>query len=280
MTSPPVLLADIIDVLQQAYPPALAQSWDTAIGLTCGDPSVAVTKVLLAVDVDSATVGEAIDSGAGLLLTHHPLLFAPVQSVAADTEKGALIHQLIRAGVAHFAAHTNADSAAGGVNDALAQALGLREICPLQPSPDLEDLSVRDTVGMGRTGFLATPVTMQQLVEVVARVLPACAGGVNGTGDPARLVHKVAVCGGSGSSLLGRAAEVDADVFLTSDVSHHLSAEYVAVPGNPALITVAHWAGEWPWLPLASRVLTEAFPGRLEVCVSTLRTDAWTIHQA
>ena len=78
--------------------------------------------MLLALDADAATVDEAIGLGAGLLLTHHPLLFRPVQSVAADTAKGALIHRMIRSGVAHFAAHTNADSAVGGVNDALADA--------------------------------------------------------------------------------------------------------------------------------------------------------------
>ena len=115
---------DVQAVLEAAYPRSFAEDWDTGIGLTCGDPEAEVSTVLLAVDVDRATVREAIDLGAQLLLTHHPLLFRPVQSIAADTEKGALLHPMLRAGLAHVAAHTNADSAVGGVNDALAAVLG------------------------------------------------------------------------------------------------------------------------------------------------------------
>ena len=125
--------------LDAAYPPELAESWDTGIGLTCGDPSAQVQRVLLAVDVDAITVTEAISAGAHLLLTHHPLLFQPVQSVAADTDKGALLHRLIRAGVAHVACHTNADKAVGGVNDALAATLGLTGVRPLDPDHERRD---------------------------------------------------------------------------------------------------------------------------------------------
>src|SRR6476659_4146772 len=114
-----VLVGEVLAAVQRAYPVSLAEEWDGGIGLTCGDPHDEVGSVLLAVDVDAVTVDEAIESGAGLLLTHHPLLFRPVQSVAADTPKGALLHRMIRAGVAHIAAHTNADSAVGGVNEAL-----------------------------------------------------------------------------------------------------------------------------------------------------------------
>ena len=128
-------LADVIAALDAAYPRSLAESWDTGIGLTCGDPGQEVRHVLLAVDVDPVTVGEAVDIGAQLLVTHPPLLFRPVQSVAADTPKGSLLHRLMGGGIAHFAAHTNADRAPGGVNDALADALGLRDPRPLVPAP-------------------------------------------------------------------------------------------------------------------------------------------------
>ncbi len=118
-------IRDVLDTLERAYPASLAESWDTGIGLTCGDPDDPVTGVLLAVDVDEVTVAEAVAAGAQLLLTHHPLLFRPVQSVAADSAKGGLVHRMIRSGIAHVAAHTNADTAVGGVNDALAATLGL-----------------------------------------------------------------------------------------------------------------------------------------------------------
>ncbi len=127
-------LAELTKALDGWYPPASAESWD-AVGLSCGDPAEPVERVLLAVDCVPATVAEAIDSGAGLLLTHHPLLLSGVHSIAADTPKGALLHRMIRARVAHFVAHTNADVAAGGVSDALAERLALRDCRPLQPDP-------------------------------------------------------------------------------------------------------------------------------------------------
>ncbi|HKP44208.1 Nif3-like dinuclear metal center hexameric protein [Mycobacterium sp.] len=115
-------LADIIDVLEAAYPPRLAQDWDS-VGLVCGDPSETVESVTVAVDATAAVVAEVPDRA--LLLAHHPLLLRGVDTVAASTAKGALVHQMIRTGRALFTAHTNADAASPGVSDALAGALGL-----------------------------------------------------------------------------------------------------------------------------------------------------------
>ncbi len=136
-------LAELITALDGWYPPASAESWD-AVGLSCGDPAATVHRVLLAVDCVPATVAEAVDNGAGLLLTHHPLLLSGVHSIAADTAKGALLHRMIRDGVAHFAAHTNADVAVDGVSAALADRLALRNCLPLQADsgPALDQLSV------------------------------------------------------------------------------------------------------------------------------------------
>jgi dinuclear metal center YbgI/SA1388 family protein len=127
-------LRDVVDALQAAYPPALAESWD-AVGLVCGDPDEPVSRVLVAVDPVPETVDEVLDAGAQLLLTHHPLLLRGVHGVGADTPKGALVHRLVRGGAALFTAHTNADAAAPGVSDALAAALGLTVEGPLEPLP-------------------------------------------------------------------------------------------------------------------------------------------------
>lgn len=124
-------LADVIDVLDAAYPPELAQSWDS-VGLVCGDPDDVVGSVTIAVDATAAVVDEVPDGG--LLLAHHPLLLRGVDTVAASTPKGSLIHRLIRSGRALFTAHTNADSAAPGVSDALAEALGLTVEAVLEPA--------------------------------------------------------------------------------------------------------------------------------------------------
>ena len=132
-----VRLADVIDVLEAAYPPQLAAEWDS-VGLVCGDPTEQVTSVTVAVDATAAVVAEVPDGG--LLLAHHPLLLRGVDTVSAGTAKGALLHRLIRGGSALFTAHTNADSASSGVSDALADALGLTVDDVLSPMPAGSDL--------------------------------------------------------------------------------------------------------------------------------------------
>ena len=120
-------LGELIAALEEWFDPSWAESWD-AVGLVCGDPDEAVERVLLAIDPVPATVAEA--AGAQLLITHHPLLMTAVHGVPANDPKGALVHRMIRAGVAHYVAHTNADVAAPGVSDALADRLGLTDVAP------------------------------------------------------------------------------------------------------------------------------------------------------
>ena len=127
-------LAELIAALDGWFDPAWAEPWD-AVGLVCGDPDEPVRRVLLAVDAVPATVREAADAGAELLITHHPLLLTGVHGVPATDPKGRLVHRMIRAGIAHFVAHTNADVARPGVSDALAERLGLTGLRPLDPQP-------------------------------------------------------------------------------------------------------------------------------------------------
>ncbi|WP_448852278.1 Nif3-like dinuclear metal center hexameric protein [Corynebacterium sp. 335C] len=129
---PTVTVADVRSAMDRAYPPHLAESWDK-VGLVCGDPADEVRTVALALECTDAVADAAIEAGAQMLVVHHPLLLRGVNSVAADTPKGRILHKLIRAGVALFAAHTNADSARPGVNDVLAELLGVRPGAPLAP---------------------------------------------------------------------------------------------------------------------------------------------------
>jgi dinuclear metal center YbgI/SA1388 family protein len=132
-----IRLGAVIEALDAAYPPGLAQSWDS-VGLVCGDPDDVLSSVTIAVDAAAAVVDTVPDGG--LLLAHHPLLLRGVDTVAADTPKGALIHRLIRSGRSLFTAHTNADSASPGVSDALAHALGLTVEAVLEPTPAHQEL--------------------------------------------------------------------------------------------------------------------------------------------
>ena len=125
-------LSDVTAALDALYPPVLAEPWD-AVGLVCGDPQAPVRRVLLAVDPTEAVAAEAVEGGYDLLLTHHPLYLGGTTSVAATGPKGRVVHALVRAGCGLFVAHTNADRAKPGVNDALAALFDLRDPAPVEP---------------------------------------------------------------------------------------------------------------------------------------------------
>ena len=127
-------LADVIAILDELYDPRWAADWD-ALGTLCGDPDAEIARVLFAVDPVHDVVREAVAWGADLLVTHHPLLLRPVHGVAATSPKGRVVHTLIRNGVALHTCHTNADSPPFGVSEALAAALGLTDVRPLEPEP-------------------------------------------------------------------------------------------------------------------------------------------------
>ncbi|MDY6809574.1 MAG: Nif3-like dinuclear metal center hexameric protein [Actinomycetota bacterium] len=128
----PTTVAEVIGVLDAAYPRRLAEPWDS-VGLVCGDPGEPVDTILTCVDVTDDVVDAAIGMGAQLIVAHHPLLLRGVDSVAADTAKGRIVHRLIRSGIALFTAHTNADSARPGVSDALAEVLDIVDTLPIEP---------------------------------------------------------------------------------------------------------------------------------------------------
>jgi dinuclear metal center YbgI/SA1388 family protein len=133
--------------------------------------------------------------------------------------------------------------------------------------------------GLGRVGRLEQPLPLEAFVEHVVQVLPSTAWGVRATGDPARLVQTIAVCGGSGGELAGSAAALGADVLLTADARHHHTLDSVAAHGI-AIVDAAHWATEHPWLQPAADVLTSGLTAtvRIKTTVSGLVTDPWRVH--
>lgn len=268
----PYTLASVRETVERLWPLSGAEAWD-APGLVAGDPSAPVERILLAVDAVQATVEEAVDGGADLLITHHPLLLRGVTSVAEDRYKGAILARLIKADCALIAAHTNADVVADGTSAVLAAALGITDAVPIAPSAD----GLGGLTGIGRVGALAEPTTLGALARRLADLLPATAGGIRAAGDYQQPVSTVAVCGGAGDSLLGTDAVRGADVYITADLRHHPASEareQAAVGGGPALLDVSHWASEWLWLDIAAGQLRAELPG-IVVEVSDLRTDPW-----
>ena len=270
-------VGEIRRVIHEAYPPQLAESWD-AVGLVCGDPADEVSTVAFALDCTQEVADKAVELGAQMLVVHHPLLLRGVTSVAADTPKGKVIHTLIRGGVALLAAHTNADKARPGVNDKLAELVGItpgRPIVPVEPYENLDE-----ALGLGRVGELEEPVTLREFTQRVADALPETEWGVRAAGDPERMVKKVAVSSGSGDSFLDHAAELGVDVYVTSDLRHHpvdehLRAAHLADPEGPAVVDTAHWASEFPWTAQARDIVENAL--RVNTEIIDVRTDPWTI---
>ena len=264
-------LREVLEVVERLYPPSTAQSWDR-VGLVTGDPDQPVRRVHLAVDPTLAVVQEARDLGADLLLTHHPLLLRGVHAVATTTAKGATVTALVVGDVALYVAHTNADVAAEGVCEALAEAAGLTTTSPLTES---------EGQPLGRVGDLERAVPLRAFVEALAGRLPQAAGGIRVAGPPEGLVRRVAVLGGAGDDVLDAVRASGADVYVTADLRHHpvLEAREEARGGTPYLVDAGHWASEQVWLARAERALLAGLgerAARVETHISTVRTDPWT----
>lgn len=265
----------MVAVLERRYPPAWAEQWDR-VGLVLGEPRSVVRRVACVVDVVPETVAEALAVGADMIVAHHPLLLRGVSSVAPTTYKGRVVHRLIRADVALYVAHTNADVANPGVSDALAARLGLTGLRPLHP-PAPGSPAHGEGRGIGRIGELPRPMTLADLTRHAATVLPPTVWGVRAAGDPARVIRTVAVSGGAGDGFLTDATAAGVDAFLTADLRHHPAGEHLA-EGGPALLDAAHWATERPWLDDLAAHLRAALG--VETYLSDLDTDPWTVHVA
>lgn len=263
-----VTLGEVVGLLDAWFPPGTAQSWDR-IGLVSGDPAQEVSRIHLAVDPTQAVITEALDAGADLLVTHHPLLLRGVHSVAATSAKGRAVRALVTGELALHVAHTNADVAAGGVNDAFAAALGLL---------DVEPLAIEEEQPLGRVGRLPEPTSLQNFAERLADVLPAAAGGIRVSGDAGAEVSRIAVMGGAGDTMFDAARRAGADVYVTADLRHHpvLEDRETSEGGRPFVVDAGHWATESLWLrALADRLAAET-GDRVEIHISTLRTDPWS----
>ncbi|WP_030196790.1 Nif3-like dinuclear metal center hexameric protein [Streptomyces sp. NRRL S-87] len=270
-------LSEVIAALDALWPPERAEQWD-AVGTVCGDPDAEVTRVLFAVDPLQEVADEALELGADLVVTHHPLYLRGTTTVSAGTFKGKVVHTLIKHDIALHVAHTNADTADPGVSDALAGALDLRVTGPLVPDPT--DPAGRR--GLGRICALDHPETLAAFAERVAKRLPATATGIRVAGDPEQVIRTVAVSGGSGDSLFAQVRAAGVDAFVTADLRHHPVSE--ARETSPlALVDAAHWATEWPWCEQAAAQL-DAISDRhgwgLRTHVSHTVTDPWTAHAA
>ncbi len=258
-------LEEVLSHLDRIAPFSIALPWDNS-GLQVGDPSQEVTDILLALELTSHVVMEALDYGAQLIVTHHPLILPPLKSLLLHRNPGSLIASLVKREIALVTMHTNWDIAPGGLSDALAHKLLLEVDAVLEPSTQGEG-------GIGRVGSLPNPETLDALTNRLMKELPAPWARV--VGDPQMTVERVALCPGSGGDLWPRARDLEAQVLITGDVKHHQARE--ALEEGFALLDLGHFATEaWGMEVLAERIRRE-IPS-LKVSLEGSLKDPFTIY--
>jgi len=232
-----LLVGDILAWLDHYAPFRYAASWDHC-GLQVGDPEAPVTRILVALDPGSPTLNEAEKRQCQCLVTHHPLMFRPLAAVRADQFPGSLVIRALLNGIHVIVAHTNLDVARGGTNDHLGRMLSLQEMKPLECDPATE--AEERYAGMGLVGSFAQAMSLE---EAVAKTRTALGGiAVRAVGSSEKRVQKVALCSGSGGSLLEQAISSGSDLFVTGDVKYHDAQR--AMEAGMALIDIGHFASE------------------------------------
>jgi dinuclear metal center YbgI/SA1388 family protein len=201
---------DIEKALFDWAPLSLAMK-DDKNGLQAGERYKPVRRVLLSLDVTQDTIDEAVTTRADLIVSHHPVLFG-IDRPTDDTDAGSILLKLCRTGIASIAMHTNLDATAGGVNDKLAALAGLKLVRVFGVQPSISD-------GLGRLGQLPEPVPIKTFAELCQKVLNAACVRFYDAGKPVSLV---AVCGGSGGSVLECAIRAGCDTLLTGELKHSL----------------------------------------------------------
>ncbi|MDR3239263.1 MAG: Nif3-like dinuclear metal center hexameric protein [Clostridiales bacterium] len=227
----------VIRQMNEWAPERSAMAWDN-VGLLIGDRGQEAAKILIALDCTDAVAAEAAEMGASLVITHHPLIFAPLKTITADTSLGRRILTLIQNNIAVYSAHTNLDMAEGGVNDALFEKLGLSEKENLLP-PD------SDEAGLGRTGRLARPMPIEAFAaQAGARLGLTAVRFVSNRSDGSQTVRKAGLCSGAGAreTYFRAAKEKGCDVYVTGDIRFHEA--QAALEMDLCLVDVTHYAGE------------------------------------
>lgn len=252
------IVRDVAAVIERVAPLSLAEPWDN-VGLLCGSYEARVESVTLALDATSQTIEQTVAFGSQLLVTHHPILFRPVQRLLDGQADADLLRLLIANRLSLYSAHTNLDRApAIGTAWALASVLGLETLRPLpECSATSEIAEGAPEPSLGLLAQLAEPLTVRRLAEQVASTLGVT--GVQLVGEPERSVSTLALVPGAGGELVEAACQAGAEVFLTGELKHHemLLAASVGVTA----IAAGHFATERPVIAVLARHLSQSLPG-------------------
>lgn len=240
-----IKVRDIIDVIEGFAPSAVQESWDNC-GLCIGSEEAQVDSVLLGLDCTPALVDEAIAMGANMIVTHHPLIFKGLKKISGNDPVTEAVVKAIKNDIAIYAAHTSADKVFGGVSWAMAGRMGLADVEVLeQDSPG---------VGLGVVGNLPSPMPVSEFTAFVKERFGLDHVRISRTAD--MMVSRVAMCGGSGGSLIAKAKESGAQAYISGDISYH---EFF-VPEGFMIMDIGHYESEKYIVEILFSLIRKKFP--------------------
>mgnify|MGYP003303206534 CR=1 FL=1 len=236
---------DVTSAIEEFAPLSIQEGWDNS-GLCIGSPDAPVSSVLLGLDCTPELVDEAVECGADMIVTHHPLIFSGLKKISPDDKVGEAVIKAIKAGISIYAAHTSADKVIAGVSGAMAARLGLENVRILD-----ED---GDGTGLGVVGDLPHPLTSD---EAVALVKERFGLEMMKTSRPLEgMISRVAMCGGSGGSLIGAAMRSGAQLYISGDISYH---NFFTSDGF-MIMDIGHYESEIEIVDILFSLLRKNFP--------------------
>lgn len=244
-------VSELYSFLDARFPRALSCEWDNDGLMCCPEPDREVKRVLLALDVTEEMVALAVEKSCDVILSHHPLVFRPVKALTTERGVPRKLIRLVQNGISVMSFHTRLDAVEGGVNDALAAILGLRNVSSFGPEGEQ----------MGRVGTLPAPLSLDVFAEQVKKTLGAPFVLVSGEGE----VSHVAVLGGEGSDFIGTAEACGADVLVSGRLGYHPMTD--APEGGIAFIEAGHYYTERPVLEALAGIVN-AIDGAIETIVA------------
>ena len=236
---------DVIAVIEEFAPLSIQEGWDNS-GLCVGSPEAEVSSVLFALDCTESLVDEAVECGADMIITHHPLIFSGLKKISPEDQVGAAVIKAIKNGISIYAAHTNADKVIAGVSGAMAAKLGLVDVQILD-----ED---GEGTGLGVVGNLSQPLAVESVMSLVKdrfalKVLKS-SKPLDG------MITRVAMCGGSGGSLIGAARKSGAQLYISSDISYH----NFFTPEGFMIMDIGHYESEIEIVNILFSLIKKNFP--------------------
>ncbi len=250
-------LGEFTECMQTIAPLRYAGEWDN-VGLLIEPLGThAIERVLLTIDLTEDVVSEAVKMGAQAIVSYHPIMFSPIQSLSRSSHLDRTVMELVKNDIAVYSPHTALDAVPGGVNDWLATAVGIGRIEILQLTGD---------VGPGRLVGLEEPVGLKVLEGRIKEFLGLSSLRTASASHGVKRIERIALCAGAGGDVL---RAVHADLYLTGEMRHH---DVLAATQNGVhVILCEHTNSERGYLPILAKRITEIIRG--DVQIVTAKTD-------